>query len=142
MVSVVLSAERCRNSSTGFPFFGFYVNTYGLSDAATIDDLAAKIASGDIRFCSPMIKVQACNTGSGTTANFAKRLSETTDGTTYGATGLSSPEISGGVETGWFWSSGSAWKKWGDGTEVANPHTTDADLSTPNLYGSNKLRCW
>ena len=121
---------------------GFYVDNYGLPDAATIDDLLESIEQGSIRFSNAVIRVQACNTGSGGAVNFAHRLAEVTHGTVYGATGLSSPEIHAGVETGWFWSSGSPWKKWVDGVEIANPHLNDPYLSAPNSYGSNKLRCW
>ena len=121
---------------------GLYYDKTGMEpEAADLDDMASEISSGDIDFTSsPVIKLQGCNLGTG---NFAKKFSEITGGTAYGASGACSAEEDGqGKETGWFYSSESPWRKWVDGTEIQNPHLTDDDLTTPNQYGTNKLRFW
>lgn len=118
---------------------GFYYESYGLPAAATLADLQTAMTENRIRFCNPIIKIQACNVGDN---SFGQMLSSMTQGTVYVATGLSSPYIVNDQETGWFYSSGSPWKKYVNGVEVENPHLTDDDLSTPNQYGTNKLKCW
>jgi len=88
---------------------------------------------------SPVIKLQGCNLGTG---NFAKKFSEITGGTAYGAVGQCGPDPPVGEENGWFWSNDAPWRKWVNGTEISNPHLTDPLLTTPNEYNANKLRFW
>lgn len=116
---------------------GFYYSYHSeaTAAAATIADLQQKINNNEVRFCNPVIKLHACSIGS---SNFGQMLSAVTQGTVYVASGTCFRDGT----TGWFWSSGSSWKKYVNGVEISNPHLTDPDLTTPNQYGTNKCRFW
>lgn len=133
----------CHGYDYGLVFLnnkGFYYDnfSFALTEAASASDLQTKINDNTIRFCNPVIKIQACNVAVG---QLGQRLSSMTQGTVYVANGLCGPVKVNNVETGEFTADG-GWVKYVNGEKISNPYVNDPLLSTPNQYGCNKLRFW